>query len=104
MSSVATWSGFKPFCGPYTAVAPVGPISGLVTSHATWIGGNAGSVQVGAVGSNANFYVGRTLAGGGNATGTVDLGGMTSLTAYLNTLSVGTANTGSATGCTCFTT
>ncbi len=34
-SSVATSSGEAPFCGPYTAGAPLGPVSGLSTSLAS---------------------------------------------------------------------
>ncbi len=34
-SSCCTISGVAPFCGPYTADAPLGPVSGLSTSHAT---------------------------------------------------------------------
>jgi hypothetical protein len=64
----------------------------------TLVGGNAGSIQIGAPASLANFYVGRQLSGPGGATGVADLGGMAGLTAYLNTLSVGTAQTGGATG------
>ena len=33
-SSVLTISGVAPFCGPYTADAPCGPVKGLSTSHA----------------------------------------------------------------------
>lgn len=33
-SNVATSSAPAPFCGPNTALAPVGPVSGLVTSQA----------------------------------------------------------------------
>ena len=33
-SSVATSAWEAPFCGPNTALAPVGPVSGLVTSQA----------------------------------------------------------------------
>lgn len=63
----------------------------------TLIGGNSGSINIGATGNTANVYIGRILNGGTNcsATGSVDFGGLDSLNANLNTLGVGTFVTGS---------
>ena len=64
----------------------------------TLIGGNGGSIDIGAAGNTANFYVARTLSGG-QSTGIVDFSGMTTLTANLNTLAVGTmVSSGNAQG------
>jgi hypothetical protein len=71
------------------------------TTTGTLIGATGGALDVGATGNTANVYVGRKLAGTDNrdgASGTVDLGGLTSLAANLNTLSVGTAVAGAAQG------
>ena len=55
----------------------------------TLIGGNGGAIDIGAAGNTANFYVARSLTGG-QSTGIADFSGMTSLTANLNALAVGT--------------
>ncbi len=64
------------------------------------IGANGGSIDIGspAPGNTANLYVARQLTGGSTAIGNVDFGGLATLTASLNNLTVGTAQTGNATG------
>ncbi|HYE17095.1 MAG TPA: PEP-CTERM sorting domain-containing protein [Tepidisphaeraceae bacterium] len=62
--------------------------------------GVGGTVNIGAAGNAANVYVGRKLTGGSDsgAVGFADFSGLASLTASLNELTVGTAQTGTALG------
>lgn len=62
--------------------------------------GPGGSIDIGAGGNATNVYIGRKVTGNNDdkATGVLDLGRLDSLTANLNTLSVGVANAGLATG------
>ena len=74
----------------------VGLISGgysYLTSTGTLVGGAGGSVVIGSAAAPGNFFVGRSLNTNGNVgvTGTVDFSGLSSLTANLTTMSVGTA-------------
>lgn len=64
----------------------------------TLIGGNGGSVDIGAPGNTANFYVGRTLTGGAYTVGNVDFSGLSTLNASLNEFAIGTTLSGSAQG------
>lgn len=64
---------------------------------ARFAAGGGGSIDIGAPGNTANFYVGRVINGGA-ATGTVDFGGLSSLRANLNNFGIATAATGKATG------
>jgi hypothetical protein len=59
----------------------------------TWLGGAGGSITIGPANNTANFYVGRSITDS-PATGTVDFSGLTSLTASVNTLALGTATDG----------
>ncbi len=57
------------------------------------VGATGGSVDIGPPGNTADFYVGRTLDGGGNtnAQGVVDFSGLSTLNANLNSLAIGVA-------------
>jgi fibronectin-binding autotransporter adhesin len=74
----------------------VGLISGgnsYLTSSGTLVGGAAGTVVIGSAASPGNLFVGRSLNANSNVgvTGTVDFSGLSSFTANLTTMSVGTA-------------
>jgi hypothetical protein len=73
---------------------------GFGKNYGTFIAGGAGTIDIGAPGNTANLYVGRKLTGGtdSGAVGNVDFGGLSSLTASLNSLTVGTSLSGSASG------
>ncbi len=62
--------------------------------------GIGGTVDIGAAGNSANFIIGQKLTGNSDsgAVGTVDFSGLSTLTASINQLIVGTAPVGTATG------
>jgi hypothetical protein len=65
------------------------------TMNGTFNAGNGGSVQIGAAGTDtANIIVGNAPSGG-TANGTVNFGGLNSLTANLNLFTIGTVGTDS---------
>jgi hypothetical protein len=91
-----TGGSFNSYLGNLTVgQRQTGGFGGTVASL---IGGSGGSVDIGAAGNTANVTIGHTLNGGSSAAGTVDFSGLSSLTAHLNTLSIGMSEAGSAQG------
>ena len=76
----------------------VGQKDGAGYATGALLGGSGGALDIGPSGNTANIYVGNSQTGGGSASGLVDFSGLNSLTANLNTLSIGVALTGSSQG------
>lgn len=93
-----TGASFTAFLGNVTVGERDGPGGGA--SEGSIVGANGGSIDIGSPtpGNTANFYVAHQLTNGSSAVGNVDFSGLSTLTASLNNLSVGTALTGSANG------
>jgi len=88
---------FTGYLSSLTVAQQIGTNGAMV---GTFNAGNSGTITIGAAGTNtANIIVANATDGGTGVSGTVNLGGLASLNANLNTFTIGTgANNGIATG------